>query len=288
MWAVSPPALTAAETATACASGLRDESLRQRVLGARDRLTLNSATLQTAIANDRLHELSESDCQVPGISDAEMNWLYDQRFARLKRPGRVLYERLMTAAPYGLCCYCQYGQAKSLDHFVPRDHMASLAVDPWNLVPACEQCNHQLRARWSAQRSEQLLHPYRMPPLGKWLRGTVVDCRPVSIKFDVAPLAHHAPELQERMRNEFDTLGLAQLYSVVAAPDIAVATKTLQRNFAPDENGLLPPGNDEDVRGYLEETAGDAFRVDENSLRGAVLEALASDAWFCDGGYLLS
>ncbi|TFD75455.1 hypothetical protein E3T54_12065 [Cryobacterium sp. Sr8] len=278
MWSVSPPAISIKETAQACARGTSDGTLAKRLLAARPSLESNNLAFRGSIASHEMHLIEESDYSVPGVSAAEIKWMYTNHFARLGHPARKLYEKLIGAAPEGLCCYCQYGQAKTLDHFVPQNHAGTLSIDPWNLVPACEQCNHKLQAKWGTTAADQMLHPYDMPALGRWLRGIVASHDPIEIAFSIDPLALHETELQDRMVNEFDSLGLAAMYAVVSAGDISIARRYLIRNYKAADD-------DESVRAHLLEAAGDAFAVDENSRRGVVLEALAQSAWFCAGGY---
>jgi 5-methylcytosine-specific restriction endonuclease McrA len=278
MWPVSSPTISVKETVHACARGTRDKSLASRLLDARRDMESNNEDFKATIADEKTHLITQDRYAISGVSGEELKWMYARQLSRTGRPARKLYDILISAAPHGLCCYCQYGQAKTLDHFVPKDHSAGLAIDPWNLVPACEQCNHKLLARWGSSASEQMLHPYDMPVLGRWLQGEVAAYSPLRIQFSVDVLTLRDSELQDRIVNEFEALGLAEMFAVVSVGDVETTSRTLTR--------LFTPGNEETVREHLLEIAADAFGVDENSRRGVVLNALADDPWFCAGGYL--
>lgn len=277
MWSVSPPVITVGQAVSACARGTRDRELAGRLTTARPDLELNNDRYRDAISAHRMHLIEESQYSVTGMSDKDMKWMYTRQFSRDGRPARQLYDQLMSAAPQGRCCYCQYGQAKTLDHFVPQEHLATLAIDPWNLVPACEQCNHKMLARWGTSAREQMLHPYDMPELGRWLFARVADRGPIRVEFTVIPADYHHEDTRARMENEFKVLGLADLYSVVAAGEVAIVSRTLSRLFEPNNATI--------VRNHLLEIASDAFGVDVNSRYGALWSALAEDDWFCEGGY---
>jgi hypothetical protein len=117
-----------------------------------------------------------------------------------------------------------------------------------------------------------------MPDLGRWLQAQVVHAFPVSVEFSAQPTADNDPELQARVMNQFDTLGLAELYAVVSAQDITGITRTLTTHFA--------SATREQVGDYLQELADGALNENENSRRGVVLEALANDNWYCTSGFL--
>lgn len=186
----------------------------------------------------------------------------------------------MGSAPYGLCCYRQYGQATTLDHFVPKELVPALAIDPWNLVPACGQCNHKLHSLFGATATEQMLHPYALPELGRWLQAEVFPGTPVCVTFHAVPDPATCPEVGERVIYEFEKLGLGLLFSIVSGPDLSEMGATL--------TALFDPGSETLVHAHLLETAHTAFLVDPNSRRGALFEALANDEPYCAGGYSIN
>src|SRR6266568_199007 len=105
MWASRRPTVTADESAKACAHGVRDKDLRQRVVDTCSEFLRNSTKLQTAAASDKLHEVKASDYSVSALSRSDLLWLYDAQLSRKRRPGHEIYDKIMVTAPFGLCVY---------------------------------------------------------------------------------------------------------------------------------------------------------------------------------------
>jgi hypothetical protein len=277
MWAGSRPTITADEAAKACARGVRDADLRQRVVDSCPEFLANSTKLQTAAASDKLHEAKASDYPVSDLSREELLWLYTAQLSRKRGPGREIYDRIMVKAPSGLCIYCRHSVATTLDHFVPKTLIPGLSIDPWNLVPACSDCNHGLLNDFSEQAAEEMLHPYFVPPIGRWLTASIDRTHPVAVRFDATPDASLVPELQARIRSQFDRLDLGRRYSVICASDLVGLSRRLSVRFG----GAEP----DEVSAYLTELALLAFETDLNDRRAVMFEALAADEWYCTGGY---
>lgn len=86
-----------------------------------------------------------------------------------------------------------YSVATTLDHFVPKTLVPGLSIDPWNLVPACSDCNHGLFDNFSEQSTEQMLYPYFVPPIGRWLTASIGHTHPVTVRFAATPDASLSP-----------------------------------------------------------------------------------------------
>jgi hypothetical protein len=278
MWAASPPLASAAQAVQACARGMRDRGIAGRLLDASAQLQENSTALQLAARAHKLSSITKANYVVSGMTDDEMKAVYLGQLGRAKRPASLIRDQLISSGPFGLCCYCFQGQATTLDHFVPKDHVAALSVDPWNLVPACLRCNHKLLSFMGATSDDQFLHPYAIPQIGRWLRAAVVPGAPVSVQFFASPDPTLAASLQNRIANQFARLELDVFFSVVSGPDISEMNAVLSAQFA--------RGNGRSVRAHLIESATGAFAADPNHRRGALFEALAENADYCAGGYL--
>lgn len=278
MWSSEPPTVTAADSAKACVERIRDKSLRRRVLDACPEFLGNSEKMQASAASSGLHTTRADDYLVTNVEDEELHWLYENQLSRPRRPARSkIYDRIKASAPHGMCVYCGQSVAAELDHFIPKSRVPGLAIDPWNLVPACSDCNHGLLNYFSERPDEQLLHPYFAPKIGRWLTASVDHTYPVAVRFEVAPAPDLAPEIQARIRHQFDALKLGQRYSVASGPDLSGLNRRLCDLF----NGA---GSD-DVSDYIAELAALRFATDENDRSAVMFEALAADRWYCAGGY---
>jgi 5-methylcytosine-specific restriction endonuclease McrA len=277
VWASTKPTVTAGESAQACASGIRDKDLRQKVVDACANFLTNSARLQAAAADDKLHQATASDYPVERLSRDNLLWLYDAQLSRKRRPGHEIYDKIMVNAPFGLCVYCHHSVATTLDHFIPKTIIPSLSIDPWNLVPACSDCNHGLLDAFSDQPAEEMLHPYFIPSIGRWLTASIDHAHPVTVRFAATPDASLAPELQARIRYQFDRLRLGPLYSVLCSGELVGVSRTLSSLL-----GGAAPG---EISAYLSESALPWLKTDQNDRRAIMFEALAADQWYRAGGY---
>ncbi|MFF2632901.1 HNH endonuclease [Microbacterium sp. NPDC058021] len=277
MWRIDRPAITVHDVATQCAAGVRDSAFARRIRSSRANLTANSLRLSAAHDSDRLHDLDPDHFEVSDLTDAEMKKIYKTQLARSGRPARSSYDELISGALRNLCTYCQYGVANTLDHFVPKDVVAGLAIEPLNLIPACSRCNHVLGSSVADGYDDQFLYPYGAPSLGRWLWAELLETEPVSVRFVARPHPGLAPTVQSRVTFQFRQLKLGQLFAVVSATDLAEMRETLTANFS--------DGCADDVRGHLRDTARILFGVDENNRRAVLFEALADNDWYCEGGY---
>jgi 5-methylcytosine-specific restriction endonuclease McrA len=281
MWRVRPPEITAAEVARECVTRIGDKDRAKRVRRAAAALTQNSVALQQRIASHSTVGILANPPVVNGVSDEEMKWLYDAQLGKKDRPAyKGARQRLLAAAPHGQCSYCQFGVAKTLDHFIPKSLIPALSIDPWNLVPCCHQCNNEVGDEFSLNLAEEFLHPYDMPPVGRWLAAKVEQTNPVSVSFSAVPPAPLSISIAARIIHQFGRYELAAMYSVASSSEIAQLSITFVREFG--KNSPV------DVRKSLIRDAAGALAENENSRRGVMLQALADDPWFCSTGYSLA
>lgn len=272
MWAIDRPAVTAAETARACAGPLQNKQDRIALLSAVAHLADNSDQYQECGTADQLYLTTAEQYAVPGLTDEQLRSIYDRQLGRSTNTGggRVR-SKLMAAAPHGCCAYCRYSPASTLDHFVPKSVVAGLALEPWNLIPSCPRCNQKIGSQWSDQPDEQMLHPYFVASLGRWLHAAIIHDEPPAARFFVDLPVDTDPALRTRICKQFDRLQLGEMYSVTSSSDLAVTHQLLT------QTALTRP---EDIGSYLMENAKAEFVVDTNARRGVLYEALAHDEWF--------
>lgn len=272
MWRVEAPRVTTAATAEACVKRIRDSRLRAAVRASIPQLEANADIYRENVAAAALHSVLAHDFPLSQLGDNDMKWLYNQRLVRSTSPGRQIYDQLMVAAPNGLCAYCQHDEATELDHFVPKDHVASLSIEPWNLVPSCHRCNHLMGKLWSGEQDKQMLHPYNVPPLGRWLYAKVDRTTPPAVLFSADPDSSLDQQLANRICEQFKTLQLHVLFSKAISSELSGLNARLPRQY--DDQAELQK--------FLTESAAVAFADDANSRRGALYEGLSNDSWYIE------
>jgi len=289
MWAVSPPTVSVEEVARRSAARIRDKELAARVREAIPELLRNHNELRRVLTASEGHQIAPSDFAVAGLTSKEMVWLYDRQVSDARGAARECYDDVLACARDHLCSYCQYGEATTLDHFFPKKWMSGLAVEPWNLVPACQQCNRKLLDFHAETAAEAMFHPYHEGISDRWLYAELLEHDPPALRFEARPPTGMDPEARARVEQQFRfTLALNLMYSAVSGRDIAEARAGLSYLVQP---GI--PGGEQltpdvaTVRESLQETARAAFLVDPNSRRGAAYEAMAASEWFCSDGYRL-
>lgn len=292
MWQIRPPEVEVAEIANNSVSKVRDKNLSGRVKASIRLLEKNNDRFMASTKELRTHEIDASSYEVSNVRDEEFRWLYTQQLAKPTGGARNEYNEILANALFELCSYCQHGQATTLDHFIPKSWLAQLAIDPWNLVPACQQCNKKLLDTRPDSAAKQMFHPYCEGVSSRWLHAEVIEGEPTAIRFEARPCPDLDQVTRDRVKNQFKELGLALMYSAVSARDIVEAKSGLTGKLA---NSLTNSSNERTtkyfgngvVKDLLSETANIAFSADPNSRRGAVYQALSESDWFCNEGYLL-
>ena len=274
MWTSRPPRVSASEIARACVRNIRKNELRSALLAALDTIDANSLDYRVLGDADRLHEIDANSHPVAGVTDDQFRWLYSSRLVKNK-DARRLYDLLLASAPYDLCLYCKDTVAATLDHFVPKHMVGSFAIEPNNLIPACPRCNTLIGEEWSSSRARQMLHPFFLGDLGRWLRAKVEQGSPPVVTFMADPDPSLPEPLKDRIVQQFHRLDLGLRLAKSSASELSGLCRKLSA-------GTETPA---EVRSLLDNMADVGFQADPNDRRGAMFEALASSAWFCEGGY---
>lgn len=263
----------------ACSSRIRDRDLKTRVRGAVPRLSQLHLFFREAVEEGDVHACVPEDFKVDELSSAELIALYDRQLVGLGTAARRHYDALIAGARHHLCSYCQYGHATTLDHYLPKSRIAALAIEPWNLVPACQQCNHQLNAYQASTLETTMFHPYFEGVDERWLFAKLVEGDPATFIFEARPGPEVSSTTSARIEFQFHLLRLGLMYAAVSARDIVEARNTVARGRQ------FGPLSSQDISEMLFESSADAFATDPNSRRGAAYEALAQSQWFCGGGH---
>jgi len=165
-----------------------------------------------------------------------------------------------------------------LDHHLPKAHYPALAVTPLNLVPSCGDCNKAKLDSIPREAAAVSLHPYFDNIDGKtWLKAVVIETRPAALRFRVDAPTEWGKVLEQRVRNHFEVLNLAELYASQAAEELL--------NIRYQLIDLHAAAGMDSVRSDLESRASSCACARRNGWRTAAYSAWAASDWFCDGGF---
>lgn len=151
-------------------------------------------------------------------------------------------------------------------------------MTPINLVPACKDCNTTKLASLPKSAGDVTLHPY-FDDIEKeqWLSAIVRRSSPIALSFSVQAPAIWDALLTKRVENHFFQLKLAALYASHAAEEVVNQRFVLDRIYA--AKGAAG------VQAQLLEQAETYAAANINSWQAAAYKAMASDDWFCEGGF---
>ena len=144
-----------------CISNMRDKnSTKSRVVSSKNEIVSKSKEYDELAQKGQLGTLREYENIKGGATKSDMLILYDQKFARKEQGGRKYYDAIKLLAPYGRCPLCGQREVKTLDHYLPKSKFPLYAVTPYNLIPACSDCNKDKFNDVSICREKETIHPY--------------------------------------------------------------------------------------------------------------------------------
>ncbi|MBC5774328.1 hypothetical protein H8S95_09675 [Pontibacter sp. KCTC 32443] len=272
------PADNAEDVFLTCVNIIRKRDLKTRLLACKDLITEAADEFTSKIANGEAHKIKEETIVNGNVTAKELEKVYTYRFARKDTPGRLIYDKLITAPKFGVCPLCSHRLVETLDHYLPKSKFPRLAVVPLNLIPSCTDCNKSKLAISPKDSDEETLHPYYDDIENDiWLVASVEHTSPPVVKYRVEPNPSWPALLGSRVKHHFSSLYLDRLYSTQAAVQLAGIVYRLDKIFK--------SAGAAGVKLHLEEEALSRFYADKNSWQTAMYKALAEDAWFCNGGF---
>lgn len=171
----------------------------------------NSSTLQHAIYDNISSQDIDIDKLKLGQIETDAVYIYCNYLSKDKSVrGAIL------SLNNQRCVYCMICDASQLDHFYPKDVFPSLALDPWNLVPCCDQCNSHKGAYYgpNAINKFSFIHPYSCEVVPAFLSLNVgLDCAdakdPIIIcRFYYNSFGEISDAKREQIMNQLNKLDL--------------------------------------------------------------------------------
>lgn len=276
---LNPPIDDVAKVYRQCASSVRDNEKKNRMLLIEPEIAAASEEYITAATNAALNEIPLTEGVSNTVSTNEMVSLYKTHMVRKRAAAREVYDRLMSSPRYNKCPLCGQRVVSTLDHHLPESRYPTFAVFPHNLVPACKDCNKEKGTAIPTDIEKQTIHPYFDDfETERWLYASVSNTTPVVLSFFVSPPNHWSEIKQRRAAYHFNILKLNKLFTAHAAEELANIRYYLTE--------LYRKTGKQGVRDHLQQVATSRSAVQMNSWQTATYEAIASDDWFCDGGFI--
>ena len=268
-----------------CVSSIDAPGLRANLTGVTNQIgTMCTAYVQVA-THGNLYQIpqdrSDNESIYLGVArKKDFKSVYSNQMLGSNKPGRAIYDRILGSAPGGKCPLCGFGQAKTLDHYLPKSRYPQFSVFPSNLVPACYDCNIGKRNGVANDRVSQSIHPYFDQALinEQWLFARVIP-HPFTIEFSVTPPHQWENDDKERVRSHFSLMDLQKRLATEATDELAAIHGIVMRNVL--QYGFTA----QDIRDDLLARAVDRYAVHKNSWQTALYQALGNSEWYCREGY---
>jgi 5-methylcytosine-specific restriction endonuclease McrA len=217
---------------------------------------------------------------VGSVTKSELKKTYSDHMVGASKPARHIYDLLLANAPRRKCPLCGFGHATTLDHYLPKSKFPLLSVIPWNLVPACKDCNTGKNSAIATSEYEQTLHPYfeqRAVIDEQWLHARVIPGTPPVLEFYVAPPQHWSRVNKARVESHFQNYKLATRFSIEASNELASLKDIFSLLW--DDLGI------DGIQLHLQGTAQGKYCQHANSWDTAMYQALAASSWYLRGGF---
>ena len=279
MRAVARPEFDAGKTYVRCISKVRDNDLKIRLENVTEYIIEAANQYEMCAQNEELHLIAQTDDVAGIVTKKEMAGVYNNRMARNGSPGRSVYDAIKCLPDNGICPFCDQGYVSTLDHILPKVAFPVLAVTPDNLVGACRDCNTAKLAAAPTNAEDAPLHPYFDKVSGRrWLGARVIESEVAAVVFHIAYVDAWSEELNARLKNQFELLGLDHLYASQAAREISGQRENLAQIF----NVLGKEGVREELN--RQSRSWEKYRL--NSWQAVTFRVLSDSDWYCSSGYI--
>jgi len=176
---------------------------------------------------------------------------------------------------------CGFGEASTLDHYLPRIQYPEYSVFAMNLIPACARCNLLKGEVVGDLPQQQHLHAYfhQLPNLPLLFCRVVIDSGRVVVSFGLRNNWRVHPDLLGRLSYHFDRLRLANRFRREATTELGDRGATFRRYIGDTDNYAT-------LRDYLRTEARDLREsIGPNHWKTALYAALSKTRAFWQGGF---
>ena len=197
-----------------------------------------------------------------GVTDTRLKDVYSNTFVSRKK----FYNKILFPKGLSECPICDTGELSTLDHYLPKSVVPTLAVTPCNLVPMCDKCNKTKLDRMETEPGRMPFHLYFDDFTEEpWLAARLVLGEELAAVYEVR-CPEGDPVQKERMRHHLELYKLKDRFRDKASGEMSRNRRNWCRKLSRGgRDGLCQ--DIEDKRISEEE-------VDVNSWRSALYRAL--------------
>lgn len=274
---MNKPEQSTIELVQECASNVRSEDLKKRILDSTDGFQSCADQYDINGSKGELYKIDKLNT-INDLSSDELKFLYTNKLSKIGQPGRWYYDQLLASAPYGICPYCLQRTVSTIDHVLPQASYPNFSIVPYNLIPACKDCNTGKGEKVPVLAKDVHIHPYydNVDDF-LWLAASVQETNPPTMFFSVKVINEWVDELNERVATHFRLFELGKLY----ATHSAVEFRNLSYLYK-----LFEIGGANQVKNHLDLIVTNKAGISKNSWQSAMYKSLADSEWFCNEGVM--
>ena len=247
---ITKPTDNPKEVFKTCISNFRDEVFKSKLESIITYIDSEASFYDTMAFFNNLSSISQQSNINGIVSVYDMKKVYEQKFVKKGQPGRKYYDKLKLSAKNNICPLCNQRTVTTLDHVLPKTLYPSFSVTPFNLIPACADCNKIKDTYNPSMAEEEILHPYYDDISSKqYLYAKFYEEIPISIDFYIKS-SNPQTILEKRLQNHFELFALNKLYTSNAAEEFE-----------------------------------SRYENNKNSWQTAMYKTLSESNWFCNSGF---
>jgi|SRR6185312_337127 len=271
---------SAEEVFTTCISEIESADLKRRLTACTTLVGAAASEFDTKMPLTQLYTIVQESLINGNVTAAEMIKVYTNWMLGKDSSGRKIYEKLKAAPKHSICPLCSHRKVETLDHHLSKSKYPRLSVTPFNLIPACSDCNKSKRSDSPTKPEEETLHPYYDDIEDvQWLDARIIQNPAPSVQFFVNPPSLWSALLTARVQRHFDCFSINDLYCAQAGAELA----ELKHHFSKLHNDTGADG----IRKFLAEGEEGRQLINQNSWRVVMYRTLKNSTWFCESGWSL-
>lgn len=246
---------------------------KTRIENSKDTIVQKSSEYDALAENGNLWTIAAHDMVEGGATKDDMKQLYTQKFVPQNQGGRKYYDKLLLLAPHGRCPYCGQKEVRTLDHYLPKAYFPTYSVTPYNLVPACSDCNKDKDTDIARTREEETIHPYYDDfNDAVWLKARIIESEPITFEFYVEKPNNWSNEKYKRACSHFSKYHLDKVYKPYACERVNGCIERLKR--------IASKAGATAAKEHLEENIEEEQITRLNTWQAAMYEAFLNSEWF--------